>query len=226
MTPAAPVAPTGLKAAAAPGGVGTVTLSWTAPANAALADVAKYQYRSSSGGSWMDIAGSASLTMYAVTGLQPGTSYEFSLRAVNSAGAAGPASASAPVSTTPTTPSSPRGLSAEPGEGSATLRWADPSNATITRYEYRWKRDGGAYSTWTALPGSGASTTTASLSGLTAGDVRVSAARGERGRERRGVGGDADGAGASGRAGGADERGRDGRRERGAAALDVRLRGR
>ena len=169
VTPVAPVAPTGLKAAAAPGGVGTVTLSWTAPANAALADVAKYQYRSSSGGSWMDIAGSASLTMYAVTGLQPGTSYEFSLRAVNSAGAAGPASASAPVSTTPTTPSAPRGLSAEPGEGSATLRWADPSNATITRYEYRWKRDGGAYSTWTALPGSGASTTTASLSGLQPG---------------------------------------------------------
>ena len=169
VTPAAPVAPTGLKAAAAPGGVGTVTLSWTAPANAALADVAKYQYRSSSGGSWTDIADSASLTMYAVTGLQPGTSYDFSLRAVNSAGAAGPASASAPVSTTPSPPSSPRGLSAEPGEGSATLRWADPSNATITRYEYRWKRDGGAYSSWTALPGSGASTTTATLSGLTPG---------------------------------------------------------
>ena len=166
VTPVAPVAPTGLKAAAAPGGVGTVTLSWTAPANAALADVAKYQYRSSSGGSWMDIAGSASLTMYVVTGLQPGTSYEFSLRAVNSAGAAGPASASAPVSTTP---SSPRGLSAEPGEGSATLRWTDPSNATITRYEYRWKRDGGAYSSWTALPGSGATTTTAALSGLQPG---------------------------------------------------------
>ena len=166
VTPVAPVAPTGLTAAAAPGGVGTVTLSWTAPSNAALADVAKYQYRSSSGGSWTDIAGSASLTMYAVTGLQPGTSYDFSLRAVNSAGAAGPASASAPVSTTP---SAPRGLSAEPGEGSATLRWADPSNATITRYEYRWKRDGGAYSTWTALPGSGASTTTASLSGLQPG---------------------------------------------------------
>ena len=58
VTPVAPVAPTGLKAAAAPGGVGTVTLSWTAPANAALADVAKYQYRSSSGGSWTDIADS------------------------------------------------------------------------------------------------------------------------------------------------------------------------
>ena len=169
VTPVAPVAPTGLKAAAAPGGVGTVTLSWTAPANAALADVAKYQYRSSSGGSWTDIADSASLTMYAVTGLQPGTSYDFSLRAVNSAGAAGPASASAPVSTTPSPPSAPRGLSAEPGEGTAALRWTDPSNATITRYEYRWKRDGGAYSSWTALPGSGASTTTATLSGLTPG---------------------------------------------------------
>ena len=107
--------------------------------------------------------------MYAVTGLQPGTSYDFSLRAVNSAGAAGPASASAPVSTTPSPPSAPRGLSAEPGEGTATLRWTDPSNATITRYEYRWKRDGGAYSSWTALPGSGASTTTATLSGLTPG---------------------------------------------------------
>ena len=169
VTPVAPGAPTGLKAAAAPGGVGTVTLSWTAPANAALADVAKYQYRSSSGGSWMDIAGSASLTMYAVTGLQPGTSYDFSLRAVNSAEAAGPASTEAPVSTTPSPPSAPRGLSAEPGEGSATLRWTDPSNATITRYEYRWKRDGGAYSSWTALPGSGASTTTATLSGLQPG---------------------------------------------------------
>ena len=171
VTPVAPGAPTGLQAAAAPGGVGTVTLSWTAPANAVLADVAKYQYRSSSGGSWTDIADSASLTMYAVTGLQPGTAYEFSLRAVNSAGAAGPASASAsaPVSTTPSPPSAPRGLSAEPGEGTATLRWTDPSNATITRYEYRWKRDGGAYSSWTALPGSGASTTTASLSGLTPG---------------------------------------------------------
>ena len=169
VTPVAPVAPTGLTAAAAPGGVGTVTLSWTAPSNAALADVAKYQYRSSSGGSWTDIADSASLTMYAVTGLQPGTSYDFSLRAVNSAGAAGPASASAPVSTTPSPPSAPRGLSAEPGEGTAALRWTDPSNATITRYEYRWKRDGGAYSSWTALPGSGASTTTASLSGLQPG---------------------------------------------------------
>ena len=70
---------------------------------------------------------------------------------------------------TPTLPAAPTGLTATAGNGSVTLAWSDPSNSSITRYEYQMRSAGVAWSAWTAIPGSGASTTSHVVSNLTNG---------------------------------------------------------
>ena len=65
-------------------------------------------------------------------------------------------------------PSAPTGLTASAGDGRATLRWSAPSRdggSAITRYEYRFREDGGSYGGWTTVSG-GASTTSTTVSGL------------------------------------------------------------
>ncbi len=63
-------------------------------------------------------------------------------------------------------PSRPTGFSASGGDGSATLSWTDPGNPTITKWQYRQKAGGGAWGSWTDIPGSGAGTTSHEVSGL------------------------------------------------------------
>ena len=62
----------------------------------------------------------------------------------------------------------PAGVTATAGVRSVTLSWADPNNAAITGYQYRLKFSGNAtYGSPTAVPGSGASTTTYTVPNLT-----------------------------------------------------------
>ena len=66
-------------------------------------------------------------------------------------------------------PAAPSGLSAAPGDGSVALSWTDPGDASITGYEIRRKAGSGAYGSWSDISGSGANTTSHSVTGLTNG---------------------------------------------------------
>ncbi len=66
-------------------------------------------------------------------------------------------------------PAKPTGLAAAAGDGSVTLSWTDAGNPTITKWQYRQKAGGKSWDDWTDIGGSGASTTSYEVSGLTNG---------------------------------------------------------
>ncbi len=75
-------------AAASDGGHNTLSVTWTAPANAGTA-IGGYnaQYRAGTGGAWSGIAGSVSGTATTIPGLVSSTAYQVQVRAYNSEGA-------------------------------------------------------------------------------------------------------------------------------------------
>ncbi len=149
-----PGAPTGVTATP---GTGSVAVTWSAaPANGAA--VTGYTVTSSPGGQTCTTA----TLGCTVSGLTNGTSYTFTVTATNLAGT-GAASAASSAATPATVPGAPTGVSATPGNASASVSWTAPGSnggAAITGY------------TATASPG-GATCTTAALgctvSGLTNG---------------------------------------------------------
>ncbi len=171
-----PSKPTGVTAT---GGTRQVTLSWTDPSEATITHW-EYQRKTGTGsyGSWIAIPGSsATTTTYTVTGLSDSTTYAFRVWAVNPT-RWGPASDEV---TAMTVPAKPAGASATAGAQRVILAWADPGDATITRWEYQQKQGGGSYGSWTPIPGSGATTTTYTVRGLlaeTAYGFRVRAVNG------------------------------------------------
>ena len=67
-------------------------------------------------------------------------------------------------------PAAPTGLTATAGGGTVTLSWTAPTGGgAVSRYEYRQKTGTGAYGAWTPIPGSGPSTTSHTVTGLTNG---------------------------------------------------------
>ena len=63
----------------------------------------------------------------------------------------------------------PSGLTATPaGTGAVGLQWDSPRNTTITGYQYRQARNG-SWTPWILILGSGASTTSYTVPGLTNG---------------------------------------------------------
>ena len=66
-------------------------------------------------------------------------------------------------------PAAPSRLTARPGHRSATLKWANPNDASITRYEYRMRTGTGAWGPWTPIPSSRAATVEYEKTGLTNG---------------------------------------------------------
>ena len=66
-------------------------------------------------------------------------------------------------------PGAPAGLTATPGDGQATLRWRNPGNPSITRYEYRHAEEGARLGSWRAVPGAGPGTTSLTVSDLVNG---------------------------------------------------------
>jgi len=140
-TVAAPAKPTGLMAAA---GNEQVTLSWDDPSDSTITGY-EYQQKSGTdmfGTTWTTITdsapGGANATSYTVPSLVNGTAYTFRIRAVNSAGESDPSDT---VEGTPqvTAPEKPTGLAAALGNEQVTLSWDDPSDSTITGYEYQQK---------------------------------------------------------------------------------------
>jgi hypothetical protein len=108
-------------------GNGSAGLRWSAP-DAEKSSITGFDvYKGTTKVNASPLAATArSLT---VTGLTNGTSYSFTVRALNGSGQSAP---SAPVSVTPTAaataPTPPRGLGAAPGNGKATLTWTAPSS--------------------------------------------------------------------------------------------------
>jgi chitodextrinase len=133
-TPVAPVtapgAPSGLTATA---GAGQVSLAWRAPSSTGGAAITSYNVYQ--GGKK---AATVSGTGATVKNLANGTTYSFTVTAVNQAGE-GPASgaASATPAAAITKPGAPNGLTASPGNGKVTLSWTAPKStggAAITSY--------------------------------------------------------------------------------------------
>ena len=145
---------------------GSALLSWTNPNDAA---VTGWEYRwhneNRSFGStdeWIAIpASGASTTSYQTPVSAGGATYRFQVRAVNVNGG-GAASNTATVLAPPLPPI---GLKSVGGDKSVTISWADPSDTSITSYEYRQKTTAG-YTSWTTVTGSNASTTSVTVSNL------------------------------------------------------------
>ena len=170
--PPKPARPSGLTASSDDK---SVTLTWAASSDASITG---YEYQVRSAGvawsAWKAISGSGSTTTsHTVTGLTNGTEYRFKLRAVNVSGAGKPGPSASPwyVSATPqlSPPAAPTGLTALAGSGTVVLTWDDPSDVSITRYEYQMRWTGVGWGSWTAIPGSGSATRSHALTGLTNG---------------------------------------------------------
>ena len=117
---------------------------------------------------WTGISNSgASTTSHTVTGLTNHAAYAFQVRAVNPAGSGLP---STPATTrTPGPPYVPTGLKATSGDRQAALDWNHSADASITRYEFRYKTTGDYPATWTTIPQSNRDTAFHRVTGLTGG---------------------------------------------------------
>jgi hypothetical protein len=152
-TPQSPLGPpTGLTATP---GDSRVTLSWTPPAAGGGPPVVGYDIYdgTSSGGESGSPVNTSPVqdASYTVTGLSDGTTYYFTVAAVDSAGHPGPSSGEAsatPVTATPQSPPGPpTGLTATAGDSRVTLSWTPPAaggGPPVVGYDiHRGTRPGG-----------------------------------------------------------------------------------
>ena len=158
---AVPGAPTSVQAAR---GNAKATVSWTPPAQTGGSDIESYTVTASPGGlSCSYLVATPEIDSCKVLDLTNGTSYTFSVVALNDIGTS-PSSTSSSAVTPLTTPSAPIGIDAVPGASSADVSWETPSSnggSSITSYQV------------TALPGgqtcSTAGATSCSVNGLSNG---------------------------------------------------------
>jgi fibronectin type 3 domain-containing protein len=134
-TPATvPGAPTGLIASA---GAGQVTLNWTAPSSNGGSAVTGYKvYQGTTSGNKLLVATLGNVTTTTRTGLANGTTYYFTVTAVNAAGEG--AQATEANATPLGAPGAPTNLSATRGNGQVALTWSAPASnggSAITAYK-------------------------------------------------------------------------------------------
>ena len=152
-TPATvPGSPTGLSATA---GNTTVALKWTAPTSNGGSPVTGYNVYlgTKSGGESTTPINRTTLvtgTSYTVNGLSNGTTYYFTVKAVNPIGVSG-ASNEASSTTPATAPAAPTGLGATPGNTTVALKWTAPTSnggSPVTGYNvYEGTSSGGESTT-------------------------------------------------------------------------------
>ncbi len=161
----APSTPAGLTATA---GTNQVSLTWTASTD----NVAVTGYRVYRGGV---LIASPATAYYTDTGLTNGTSYSYTVAAVDASANASGLSAGASATPADTqAPSVPSGLTATAGTNQVALSWsASTDNVAVTGYRVYRSSGGGAYAQ-VAAP-SGSSYTDAGLTNGTAYSYKVSA---------------------------------------------------
>ena len=143
-------------------GAGEVLLEWGVSAHPLT--VTGYQYKQDDE-DWEDMPGSDySTNSYAVSGLTNGATYTFAVRAVNSFGGFAAGDSSDPQSVTIVAkPKRPTGLSATAGDTQVLLSWAGPDDASIEKFQFQRMEAGD----WDDIDGSGTSTTSHLVTGLT-----------------------------------------------------------
>jgi fibronectin type 3 domain-containing protein len=140
---AAPVAPSAPQSLAATAASGSVSLTWAPPASNGGAAVTGYNvYRGTSAGgeSATPIAANVAGTSFTDTGVVNGTTYYYTVAAVNSAGVSPRSNetSATPASVQATVPSAPQSLTAKGADGSVSLSWAAPSSnggSPVTGYD-------------------------------------------------------------------------------------------
>ncbi len=161
---------------------GSLTASWDAPANAAA-----YHVTYNDGTGWQaPVDDHRNVTTTGLTfSADNAKTYIVGVRARNSANAwsgwvnsapSGPYTPPTPEPTpAPAPPAAPAGLTATPNDGSVTLSWDDPSDPSITGYEYNVNHNDtstgnlSGWGPWTAIAGSGADTVSHTFTGLVNG---------------------------------------------------------
>ena len=173
-------------------GNGEVTLSWSeADANGSAVEFYQTRYKTTTGGSWSTwskVSGDGSARRGTVGSLTNGTAYSFQVRARNGVGFGSTATQSA---TPATKPGKPTGVSVTTtGSQSLSVSWTAPSDnggSALTGAQVQYCKTNEVpacdmgYVSWGSTSVSGASTTTASLTGLSSGTgytVRVRAKNG------------------------------------------------
>ena len=141
---------------------GTVTASWTAPDGA---DKYHVTYTNDGGASWALAAMAHTTASITISNADNAKTYIVGVRAGNNHGWSGWVN-SPPA---PALPSAPTGLTIAANAQSLTLAWSNPSDSSITGYEYAVQQSGNDQGDWTAITGSGASTTSYTATGLTNG---------------------------------------------------------
>ena len=169
---ALPAAPTGLTPTA---GDGEVLLTWDDPNNLTISG---YDYSTNGGVTTFVPIGdsSATTTEYTVVFLSDGggntvingTQYTLAVRAENASGKGPWATVTATPIAVPTAPANFAATRGSDG-GEVALTWDDPGNVPITGYQYRQKRGNRAFGDWTDIDGSGATTVSHTVTGLSNG---------------------------------------------------------
>ena len=173
----APAVPSGLKAVL---NSTSVSLSWDNPYDASISG---YQYRiktagtTNAYGAWTNIASSDASTVshtIAVTGTERRVVQLRATRPHSIGGHGNPATTSttappaAPAPTPLLAPDAPSGLKASGGNGVIDMYWSNPSNTSITGYQYQIIDSSTyGYSAWQSITGSSASTVSFTIPSLT-----------------------------------------------------------
>ena len=139
-----PAAPAALSATA---GDGQVSLDWDDNTETDLAGYNVHRSTVSSVGSFSQIASQVVSSEYTDTGVTNGTTYYYTVTAVDEAGnesADSTEGSATPADTTP--PAAPTSLSATAGDGQVSLDWADNAEGDLAEYiVHRSTTSGGAY---------------------------------------------------------------------------------
>ncbi len=165
----APAAPTGVQATA---GGGSATVNWTAPGDNGGSPISGYKVTPYLAGKALTpVSVGAGATSTTVPGLTAGSSYTFTVIAVNGIGQS-PESAqsNAVVPKAATAPNAPTGVSAVAKSSGAQLSWtasSEDGGSTISGYRVTPYLEGAAQTATTT----GSAATSASVSGLTNGNA-------------------------------------------------------
>ena len=144
---------------------GTLTASWPAVDKATSYHVT---YTVNGSGNWLLADLKHTGNSITISGVDNAKTYVVAARARNLAGYSGWRNSAPAGPYVPAAPARPTGLAATPGDGSVTLTWDDPSDASITGYEYQSRQAPPApgWGEWTAVAGN---VTTVTVTGLTNG---------------------------------------------------------